>query len=60
MKDPNKRISLKEVLQHPWLTRDIKGVRDLRRNSLPASAFEAFTQVQPNSGKEKEEKNESE
>jgi len=50
-KDPAKRIILKEVLQHPWITRDLKEIRDARRNSLPGNAFGLFSLVQP----EKEE-----
>ena len=47
MKDPAKRITLKEVLQHAWITRDVKGVREARRNSLPGNAFDVFSLVQP-------------
>ena len=47
VKDPAKRITLKEVLQDPWITRDVKGVREARRNSLPGDAFTLFSQVQP-------------
>ena len=46
-KEPSKRITLKEVLQHPWLTRDIKGIRDARRGSIPATAFELYSLVKP-------------
>ena len=47
VKEPSKRITLKEVLQHPWITRDIKDVRDARRNSLPGNAFAVYSLVQP-------------
>ncbi len=47
MKDPTKRLTLKEVLQHPWLTREVKGIREARRNSLPGNAFTLFSLVQP-------------
>jgi len=47
MKDPAKRITLKEVLQDPWITHDLKGVREARRNSLPAEAFTLFSMVKP-------------
>lgn len=46
-KDPAKRISLKEVLQHPWITQDVKGIREARRNSLPGNAFTLFSMVKP-------------
>ncbi len=42
-------MPLKEVLQHPWVTKFAKDVREMRRNSLPASAFKMFTHQQPNS-----------
>eukprot|EP00831_Metopus_contortus_P001417 TRINITY_DN10507_c0_g2_i8.p1 TRINITY_DN10507_c0_g2~~TRINITY_DN10507_c0_g2_i8.p1 ORF type:complete len:128 (-),score=44.04 TRINITY_DN10507_c0_g2_i8:69-452(-) len=47
IKDPEKRMTLREVLQHPWITRDIKEVREARRNSLPGNAFELFSLVKP-------------
>ena len=47
IKDPAKRLGLKEVLQHPWVTRDIKDIREARRNSLPGNAFTLFSLVQP-------------
>ena len=46
-KDPNKRITLKEVLQHPWLTRDIKGIREARKGSIPSTAFGLYSLVKP-------------
>ncbi len=52
MKEPSKRLTLKEVLQHPWITRDIKDVRDARRNSLPANAFALYSLAQPDLLKE--------
>lgn len=47
MKDPAKRIGLKEVLQHPWITQDVKGIREARRNSLPGDAFTLYSMVKP-------------
>jgi serine/threonine protein kinase len=47
VKDPAKRLPLKDILQHPWLTKDIKDVRELRRNSLPGDAFAAFSLAHP-------------
>ncbi len=47
VKDPAKRLTLKEVLEHPWITRDVKDVQKARRNSLPGNAFALFSQVHP-------------
>ncbi len=47
MKDPAKRLSLKEVLEHPWITKDVKGIREARRNSMPGNAFTLFSLAQP-------------
>ena len=47
IKDPAKRLTLKEVLQHPWITRDLKDIRDARRNSLPGDQFALYSLVQP-------------
>lgn len=47
VKDPGKRITLKEVLQHGWITQDAKGIREARRNSLPGDAFTLFSMVRP-------------
>jgi len=47
VKDPSKRLTLKEVLQHPWITKDIKDIREARRMSLPGNQFELFSLVQP-------------
>jgi hypothetical protein len=43
VKDPVKRITLKEVLEHPWVTRDVKDIQDARRNSLPSDSFALFS-----------------
>lgn len=47
VKDPAKRTTLKEVLQHQWVTQDAKGVREARRNSLPGDAFTLYSMVKP-------------
>ena len=56
VKEPSKRLTLKEVLQHPWITRDIKDIRDARRNSLPGTAFALFSLPQPDLLKEIQKK----
>lgn len=40
-------MSLKEVLQHPWITRDLKAVSEARRHSVSISEFELYTLTQP-------------
>lgn len=50
VKEPSKRLTLKEVLQHSWITRDIKDIREARRNSLPGNAFELFSLAKPEGG----------
>lgn len=46
-KDRRKRISLKEVLEHPWITKSDKNLRELRRKSADGTdkflEFMAFT-----------------
>jgi hypothetical protein len=49
MKNKDKRMTLKDVLQHPWVTKYSKDVREMRRNSLPGTAFKMFSHAQPNS-----------
>ena len=38
-KDPKKRMTLKELLKHPWLTMNCKEVRTLRENATCETTF---------------------
>ncbi len=50
-KDPEKRISLEEVLIHPWLTKRCPEVRRLRIGATGSGAFRAFACTNPLSPK---------
>eukprot|EP00826_Nyctotherus_ovalis_P042928 TRINITY_DN4486_c0_g2_i2.p2 TRINITY_DN4486_c0_g2~~TRINITY_DN4486_c0_g2_i2.p2 ORF type:complete len:268 (+),score=93.12 TRINITY_DN4486_c0_g2_i2:1576-2379(+) len=43
VKCPEKRMSLKEILEHPWLTQDIEGMKKVEK----LNEFVAYTAVQP-------------
>eukprot|EP01022_Parablepharisma_sp_SALTPOND_P021274 TRINITY_DN4116_c0_g2_i1.p1 TRINITY_DN4116_c0_g2~~TRINITY_DN4116_c0_g2_i1.p1 ORF type:complete len:288 (-),score=33.24 TRINITY_DN4116_c0_g2_i1:1003-1866(-) len=45
VKDPKKRMALTEILQHPWLIKDKKEVKEMRDKN----DFVAYSLVQPNS-----------
>lgn len=40
-------MTVKEILQHPWITKESKDLREARRSSLPGDAFSLFSLVQP-------------
>ena len=42
-KDRFKRISLEEVLGHPWICKKSKDIAELRRNVDMVEKFEAFS-----------------
>lgn len=33
MKDPKKRVNIKDVLDHKWITEHDEGIKELRRKS---------------------------
>jgi len=43
VKAPEKRMSLKEILEHPWLTKDIEGTKKVEK----VNKFVAYTATQP-------------
>lgn len=43
IKEPEKRMEIKELLQHPWILIGAKGMKKVRQNSLGAEAFTAFS-----------------
>lgn len=53
IKDPRKRMTLEQTLEHPWLTRGDADIRNLRRNSVSdrISKFKMFSHAQPDSPK---------
>lgn len=53
-KNRHKRPSLEEVLNHPWFS-DFKDIQALRAKNDDVSKFQAYTLLEPNSPKIKEE-----
>ncbi len=47
IKDPEKRITLKEVLMHPWLTKDCPEVLKMRKEAKKENEFRMFTLSNP-------------
>lgn len=43
IKDPDKRLKLKEVLQHPWILSESKDIGEIRSKSVSCKDFMAFT-----------------
>jgi hypothetical protein len=48
-KDPKKRLTLKELLQHPWLIVDCPEVAKLRKQATWGNEFRMFSLVTPGS-----------
>lgn len=42
-KDPNERLTLKQILQDSWITQDDKELRERRVNSTERNAFNLYT-----------------
>jgi len=51
VKDPENRMTLEQVLEHPWLVKGAANIRDMRRNSLNdrLSKFKVFSHAEPHS-----------
>ncbi len=49
VKDKTKRLPLKQVLEHPWLTKQSQGLRDMRLRSPKIGQFKAYSHQQPHS-----------
>lgn len=45
-------MTLKEVLQHNWLTNEIRDIGKARSNSLPGDVFELYSSINPEIKKE--------
>ncbi len=50
-KDHKKRLTLKELLKHPWITINCKEVRELRENTSAEDMFKNFVLQTPHSVK---------
>ena len=50
-KDQDKRISIQELLKHPWLTVDCKDVLELRKHATPEDMFKNYVLQIPSSTK---------
>ena len=48
-KDPKKRLTLKELLQHPWLVTEHSDLANLRKQATWANEFRMFSLVTPGS-----------
>ena len=46
-KDPAKRISLNELLKHPWLTMNCENVRHMRELATSESIFRMNSLIEP-------------
>jgi len=46
-KDPKKRITLNELLKHPWLTMNCKDIRIMRENATTENTFRMNTLSRP-------------
>jgi hypothetical protein len=42
-KDRFKRITLEEVLAHPWICKKSKDIAEIRKQVAPLESFEAFS-----------------
>jgi len=56
-KDPKKRMTLEQVLEHPWLIKGATDIKELRRKSINdrLSKFKVFSHAEPDSPKIMEE-----
>ncbi len=50
-KDPKKRITIKELLRHPWLTKNCKEVREMREHSKADNMFKNYVLQVPHTVK---------
>ena len=50
-KDKKKRITLKELLKHPWITSGCEDVREMRENASSENMFKNFVLQMPHSVK---------
>ena len=46
-KSPNKRITLSELLKHPWLTMNCKDIRAMRENATTENEFRMNALAKP-------------
>lgn len=49
VKDPKKRLTLEEVLVHPWIIKSSKGISDMRKDTRVLAKFKNYSYQEPNS-----------
>lgn len=51
VKEKSKRLPLTQILEHPWITKFNKGIREMRLNAQSDAKFKFYSHQQPQSPK---------